>query len=74
MCLLEDTILLLAAYGKLDSHLNQCSSVFHYSGIRASSGECYDSFAPLLLFTFARLSSIRLSVFYFTLKEDKSQG
>lgn len=54
--------------------LNHLPSVFHCSDIQALSGECYDSFAPSLPFTFARLCSIKLSVFYFTPQEDKSQG
>lgn len=73
-CLWEGTVATSGSLWGAWQSLNHLLSAFHYSDIQALSGECYDSFAPSLPFTFARLSSIKLSVFYFTLQEDKSQG
>lgn len=73
-CLWDGTVATSGSLWGAWQSLDHLPSVFHCSDIQALSGECYDSFAPSLLFTFARLSSIKLSVFYFTLQEDKSQG
>lgn len=73
-CLWEGTAATAGSLWGAWQSLNHRPSVFHYSDIQALSGECYDSFAPSLPLTFARLSSIKLSVFCFTPQEDKSQG